>query len=311
MLLKEEKKMSKIISIQNSGESFEKSISLFNTAMKSNNSFYLDNEYYIFYGHNLPKKDYKINPHGTLGFYIEYFSKYEWCPVKNEKDLFFLREELLTKLYEKGYISNRNVRRLQENNQNYIEFIRKIPMEVLFPDLITNVKEKAKSIFQNVEFKKVFLESNFMRYYASLPLEKWAYSIYALNIDGTIGHYYFNNLGGNKYYTRNLFHMFSELLKKPILSGNSALFLAEIQDITKNMNYAIGYRNHSREIRTTRNFALQQLLSKKEGIIEPKNIVFSRYFDSITTRMEISTEEMANIVIAKAYEDFLNEYKVF
>ena len=233
--------MSKIISVQNSGESFEKSIALFNTAMQSNNSFYLGNEYYIFYGHNLPKKDHKINPHGTLGFYEEYFSKYEWCPIKSEKDLFLLREEFLTKLYENGYISNRSFKNLHENNVNYIHFIRKIPMELLFPDLTIHVKRKAKNIFPNVEFKEVFLENNFMKYYTSLPSEKWAYSIYALNIDGTIGHYYFTNLGESKYYTRNLFHMFSELLKKPILykASNLLLFLSAknfiIPYIPKNM----------------------------------------------------------------------------
>lgn len=307
----EEKYMSKIISIQNSGESFEKCIALFNTAIQSDNSFYTCNEFNVFYGHNLPKKDCKVNSHGTIGFYEKYFSKYEWNPIKSEKDLFIKREEILQILLNNGYISNRNFLNLIENDINYIQFIRKIPMEYVFPNLIFLVKEKVEKIFPNVQFKELFLENNVMKYYTSLPLEKWAYSIYALNIDGTVGRYYFNNLGEEKYYNRNLAHMFNELLKSPVLSANSALLLAEIEDATRNMKYPIGYRKHSRENRTTRNFALQHFLEKKEGVIEPKNIVFSKYFNFIDLNQQSSSEAMANIVIARVYEDFLNEYQIF
>lgn len=303
--------MSKIISIQNSGESFEKSIALFSTSMKSNSAFYLENEYSIFYGHNLPKKDCKINPHGTLGFYEEFFSKYDWCPIRCEQDLLMCKEDFLKKLCNEGCISNRNATKLMENNINYISFIRRIPMELLFPELTTKVKDKAKKIFPNACFNKVHLEDNFMIYYASLPIEKWAYSIYALNIDGTISHYYFNSTNFDEYDNRNLFHMFGELLKKPVLSGNSALFLAVIQDVTKNVKGLVGYRNHSREIRATRNFALNQFVNEREGIIEPKNVAFSKYFDDTIKNKGMTNESIANMAIAKAYEDFLNEYKIF
>lgn len=303
--------MNKIISIQNSGESFEKCIALFNTAVQSDNLFYACNKFKVFYGHNLPKKDCTINSHGTIGFYENYFSKYDWNPIKSEEDLFSKREEILFTLLNNGYISTRNISRLIENNTSYLQFIRKIPMEYVFPNLNLYVKEKVKKIFPNVQFNELFLENNFMKYYASLTSEKWAYSIYALNIDGTVGRYYFNNLGEERFYNRNLLHMFCELLKSPVLSANSAMFLAEIEDATRNMSYPIGYRNHSRENKSTRNFALQHFLEKKEGIIEPKNTVFSQYFNSFSLKQHITSETMANVVIAKAYEDFLNDNKIF
>jgi len=184
-------------------------------------------------------------------------------------------------------------------------------MKILFPGLFSHIKERAKEIFNNVEFEELFLEKNYIKCYDSLPTEKGAYSIYALNTNGTIGHYYFNNLGKDEYYERNLSHMFKELSKSPILSGNSALFIAQIQEAAKNMDGILGYRNHSRNVRLTRNFALQHILKEKKGIVEPKNTAFSKYFDLIENANEMSDEKVANIAIAKAYEDFLSEYKVF
>lgn len=291
--------MSKIISIQNSGESFEKCLALFYTARKSDVSFYSNNGFYIYYGHNLPKKDITISSHGTVGFYEKYFSKYDWCPISRIQDLLLMKERLLRLLNENGFISKRSRDYLYNNELLYIEFILKMPMEILFPDMFLKIREKVKDIFPNAKFDKIYLEKNYMQYFSSLPSERWAYSVYALNINGTIGRYYFSGLGNEEYYYRNLFHMFKDLSQKPILSGNSALFLAEIQDTTRNMRCAIGYREHNREKRHTRDFALQEILKEKSAIIEPRNTEFSKYFDTISDKERYSMEELANMVIAR------------
>ena len=164
--------MNKIISIQNSGESIEKCIALFNTAIKSDELFYTCNQFQIFYGHNLPKKDCTINSHGTIGFYLEFFSNCDWNPIKSENELLIEREKILDKLLKNNYISNRNFSSLIENNINYIRFIKKIPMAYIFPGMIEHIKEKLKKIFPNANFQELFLERNFMSYYVSLPIEK-------------------------------------------------------------------------------------------------------------------------------------------
>ena len=105
--------------------------------------------------------------------------------------------------------------------------------------------------------------------------------------------------------------MFKDLSRKTVLSGNSALFLAEIEEVTKKTKYAIGYREHKRENRYTRNFALKHFLDNKESLIEPKNVIFSEYYNRLGENYKISAEMMSNIVIAKAYKDFLDEYNIF
>lgn len=302
--------MSRIISIQNSGESLEKCISLFYTAKKSEESFYSDNQFYVYYGHNLPKKDSNVMPHGTVGFYEEYFSKYSWCPIKSDNDLLGRREMLLKEMNENRLLSRRNVDTLCKNDYKYLKFIKNVPMKILFPKFILHLEKSVKSIFPNTKFKEVFLEENYMQYFSSLPEKKDAYSIYALNINGTISHYYLNDFGTDMYY-RNLFHMFKDLSQKPVLSGNSAFFLAEIGDITKNMECYIGYRKHSREKRMNREFALAELLKNNESKIEPKNYIFSQYFDKFYMCKNYSAEKLANDVIANVYEDFINEYNIF
>lgn len=302
--------MSKIISIQNSGESLEKCISLYNSALKSDINFYTNNELYVFYGHNLNKKEKNINPHGTIGFYEEYYSNYDWCPIKGEQHLLIQKKKFLEELNENGIISKRVKTKLYDDQLRYLKFIRNLPIDILFPIFTDKLIKKIQKIFPNVHFKKIYLERDLMRIFSSLPEEKWAYSVYALNTNGTIGHYFFN-ICQNEFYERKLYHLFQDLSNKPVLSGNSATFLATIKDYMRNSDYAIGFRMHSRESRATRDFALRELIKDRKKIIEPKNSVFNNYFEKLEFKGNISMEKKANLVIAKAFEDFINEYDVF
>ena len=77
------------------------------------------------------------------------------------------------------------------------------------------------------------------------------------------------------------------------------------------MKYKVGYREHKRETRKTRNYALESILKEKNGIIEPKNTVFSGYFNQKDVLRLSSMEEKANEVIALAFRDFLNECMIW
>lgn len=299
--------MKRIISLQNSGESFEKAVVLYYTALESDNSFYSDNFLDIYYAHNLPKKDLSIKAHGTVGFYKQYFAKYEWCPLNDSSYLFSNREDIINELNLNGMINRKMASKLLDNQLLYEKFISKMPMEIIFSNFVDEIKQKTDRIFSNVKFHQMHLEKNFTTIYASLPNEKWAYSIYALDSRGDIDRFYFHNNWRECYYERNLYHEFEEIRRRTILSGNSAMFLAEIKEYSKHIKGAVGYREHSREKRLTRNYALEDFLKSRESIIEPKNCVmnakFSEYFNS-----KLTSEQLANYVIAKCYEHFLLKY---
>lgn len=302
--------MERIISLHNSGESFEKSIVLYNTARKSNPEFYSKYSLDIFYGHNLPKKDGKINAHGTVGFYEQYFSTYDWCPVHNDEQLWRDRTKILTALNLEGYLTRRSAERLSETSEDFYLFIKRMPMEVVFPEFIKTIKIQVQAVYPNVRFKQLYLEKNFMKVYSTLPEEKWAYSIFSLELNGKIGKYFLNLGRKEDLYERRLFHIFSELTRKPILSGNSAMFIAQIQDASRKIDGMIGYRVHSKEKRQIRDFALSQMIYGRETIVEPKNTVLNQIFSEYAHSAS-STEELANVVMAKAYERFLKENITF
>ena len=299
--------MNKIISLQNSGESLEKAIALMYTARKSCREFYDENSTIVYYGHNLPKKTKNIMPHGSVGFYEKYFSDFDFNPVKDEQTLIKDKTEILQRLLNMGVITERNLEKLNLDDQMYLNFIRLMPMDVVYGQVSKFICENAERFFGNVSFQNIQLEDNYMKYYTALEKDKWAYSIYSLDCTGTISRFYLPNLELTNYSLRNLIHMFSELSKKSCLSGNSAMFLAAIKDITRNMEYDVGYREHRREIRRTRNYALESILREKKGIIEPKNVIFSSYFNSKDVVKLDNMEEKANKVIATVFKDFLKE----
>ncbi len=299
--------MKKIISLQNSGESIEKTIALIYTARQSDPQFYDKNSIIVYYGHNLPKKSKKIMPHGTVGFYEKYLSGFDFNPVKNDKTLIADKNEILQKLLNKRLITEKNREKLNQDDSSYLTFIRLMPMDVVYKETTEFIRRSAEKHFKNVSFRNIYLEENYTKYYASLEKEKWAYSIYSLDYTGTISKFFMPELANNNYSLRNLMHMFGDLDKKSCLSGNSAMFLAAIKDMTRNMRYEVGYREHKREFRRTRNFELESILKARKGVIEPKNTAFNNYFNNTDIVMLKNMEEKANKVIATVYKDFLNE----
>lgn len=299
--------MNKIISLQNSGESLEKAIALVYTARKSCRKFYEENSIIVYYGHNLPKKNKNIMPHGSVGFYEKYFSDLEFNPVRGEQTLINDKEKILQNLLNNGIITIRNMEKIRLDNEMYLKFIRLMPMDVIYSDFSKFICQKAESFFGNVSFRNIHLEDNYMKYYASLEKDKWAYSIYTLDYTGTISRFYLPNLELSTYSLRSIVHMFKEFDRKSCLSGNSAMFLAAIKDLTRNMEYDIGYREHKREVRKTRNYALDSILKVKNGVIEPKNVALSSYFNGENVVSLKNMEEKANMVFATVFKDFLDE----
>lgn len=299
--------MDSIVSLNNSGESLEKTLALYFTSLEGNEQFYSNNNLLIYYGNNLPKKNPRIHSHGTVGFYNQYFEKYNWCPPCSEEALWANRIKIIDKLLFNTVITQRNAEKLVNNRDLFISLISNLPMSFIYPEFIYKIKSNSEIIFSNVTFNFMNLKENFLDVYSLIQTESWRYSIYSLDSNGIVGKYILN-IENNQYFERNLKHLNNDLNKKIVLSGNSAVFLTQILNEVFYKDIIIAYREHSREPRPNRNYALNHLLSYCDGIIEPKNIGLNRYFEYVYENYDINnnTELIANIALAKAYENYLN-----
>lgn len=291
----------KLISIHNSGESFEKSVALYYTTLKTNYKFYSDFDTHIYYAHNLPKTKKDLSVHGTVGFYEKYFSNYFWCPPCKKEELWNNRTEILNILVNKKIITSRVAEKLNNNIELYWSIIKMLPLEYIYPVFYYKLIKKSEEILQIQGFIPTELEKNCQAIYESLPNEKESYSIYALESNGIIGHYDMF-IEEDCHYEKRIDHLYSDLRKKVVLSGNSAILLASIHNSSKEIDGLIGYRNH-KHIRQNRDFALSQILTQKQGIIEPKNINFNNYYDKVNQINNI--EEKSNEVVALAYDEYI------
>lgn len=291
----------KLISIHNSGESFEKSVALYYATIQTNYKFYSDFDTHIYYAHNLPKTKQDLSVHGTVGFYEKYFSNNFWCPPCKKEELWNDRTEILNMLVDKKTITSRVAEKLNNNIELYWSIIKMLPLEYIYPIFYYKLIKKSEEILQVQGFFSTELEQNCQTIYELLPNEKKFYSIYALESNGIIGHYDMF-IEDDYRHEKKLNHLYSDLRKKIVLSGNSAILLASIYNVSKDIDGLIGYRNHKHS-RQNRDFALSQILTQKEGIIEPKNINFNNYYDKVNYFNNI--EEKSNEVVALAYDEYI------
>ena len=156
----------KLISIHNSGESFEKSVALYYSTLQINYNFYSDFETYIYYSHNLPKTKKDLSVHGTIGFYEKYFSNYCWCPPCKKEDLWDDRNKILNLLVNKKIITLRVAEKLSENIELYWRIIKMIPLEYLYPIFCHNLIKNSEEIL-GLRFIPIELETNYQKIYES------------------------------------------------------------------------------------------------------------------------------------------------
>lgn len=292
-----------LVSIHNSGESLEKSIALIYNALNKNYSFYSKYKIIVFYGHNLSKKteNFLSSAHGSISFYQNNFLNENWCPECSPEYLWRNREDILNLLINKKIISYRYAEKLYSDSVLYMNFISRLPMEYVNSDFIYKIINYSKEIFPNVEFIPIDLENNYMGIYKSLPQNKNIYSIYALENKCVIGHYDMEILLDYRY-DKRLQHLYRELERKAVLSGNSAMFLASILYLTNDIEKIVGYRNHKYN-RPNRDSALTEILKYNNGIIEPKNVDYNKYYDK--TSLCNNMEEKSNEVVALAFRDYI------
>lgn len=293
-----------LISINNSSESLEKTIGLIYTNIIFNYNFYNNFEVYIFYGNNLPKQNKELTVSGTLGFYDKYFQNYNLNYPVNINDLWLDKINILQKLISNGKLSPRRADKMSYDMCLFSKLMKNIPITYLYPDFYERYMSLIGKQCSNIHFVMINLYDTYMKIFEELKQNNLLYKIYALTNDGDIG--VFNlDIPKNDFYERNKLHLLKSLKKSVALSGNSAIFLRQIeQEIRKKSFCTIGYRNHKIS-RIARDDAMKYILENyPNALIEPKNVLYNSYFDEFAG--QIYGEELANQVVLKVYLDFLN-----
>lgn len=298
--------MEKFVSLNNSSESLEKSLSLIYTSYMSDEKFYSDKQQYVFYGHNLPKISKSINVCGTIGFYIDNYNDCDWSPIHSYEELWDMKEIVIEKMVTNGKLSIRTAEKLLLDKELYICIITKLPVDYIFEDFYANLISFFRKKYDSVSLKKIDLEKNIKELYTKLPNKKEYYSIYGLESDGRVGHYYMKLDKNNSKYINRLLHLYSDLNKRIVLSGNVGILIASIDYNMRNDDYILGYRERKSHIRHARNYALDNVTPYKK-IIEPKNYVFNSYYD--LANHALNEEKMSNEVVAKVFKKVMKEVK--
>lgn len=295
--------MEKLISINNSSESLEKSIGVMYTNMMHNPSFYDPYDITVFYGDNLPKTNKEVSVTGTIGFYDKYMSDFDFGYIFDINELWLYRETILNDLVKREIITERNANKLINNYSMFSKVIPLMPVYYLYPNFYNDLLDRIKLIMPNVTFEHLDLFDSCESILNETKDHAILHKIYGLQLNGDISRFNFS-LPQNEFYNRSKIHLLRSIKKSVALSGNITVFLSQIRKELLSDD-VIGYRYH-KDARFTREIALDKILDIcPNTILEPKNRLYNRYFDKY--KDIVNNEERANEVAANAYYDFVKE----
>ena len=289
----------RLLSLSCSGESLEKVLTLYYHALLSAPDFYNSYKVILFYGNNLPKKDCTLAAHGTAAFYDRYFKQEPYLPPCSREYLWTHAKEVVHQLVYTGHLTGRQGDALLGSPERFWSFVRNIPISVLYPNFMSALIKKAMEELAIFSLRPLYLERNYYKVLSKIKDNAGHYSIYALEADGTIGTYYLHP--NNEHDTA---HLYSELARRPVLSGNSGLLIHQIANRIGS-HTTVGYRVHKKRIRSNREHALSYLLEGRNRILEPKNYYFTTYYHDLDPNL--SDEEKSIEAFAAGYRRFLNE----
>ena len=287
----------RLLSLSCSGESLEKVLTLYYHAKLSNPDFYNNYRVILFYGNNLPKKDSAYNAHGTVGFYNRYLSDLPFLPPCTKEFLLEHADVVADHLVYEGLLTGRQSKALLDDPEYFWNFVRNVPFSALYPNFMSDLAEKAKEELNIFKLQPLCLEENFYKVLSKPDIDPYHYFLYALEANGTIGTYYLNQKDANE-----KAHLFSELSRRPVLSGNSGLLIRQIADRI-GAQTTVGYRVHKNRIRPNREHALSYLIRERKTVLEPKNTQFTQYYKNLDPNM--TDEEKSIEAFAAGYRSFL------
>ena len=285
-----------LVSLNSSGESFEKAISLYYSTFRFNSDFYKNHDVVIFYGHNLPKHYKDKIVHGTVGFYAKYLKGNRLTPCCDIELLLCYRDTILNKLIRQNVLSCRAAEKLSCNRTIYERYINNLPLEYIYPNYISKVKELSIGMLGLSSVRQLYFERNIIYLDKMIEGNYGIVRLYTLDYSGIVGH--LNLSRTQKIPSYDILH---SLQHKSVISCNSAMFLLNIRHMLKSAtNVIVGYRPHDSHPRPNRNSALKFILNTIPSIVEPSNKIANEMF-----RKYHQSEDIENLVYSELYSSLL------
>lgn len=292
-----------LISILNSGESLEKTLTLSRLAYQQNSEFYNDiDDLIVFYTDNLPKKIPTIPAHGTIGALLTYLPSA--IPYKNFDDIWDDRQFVLSKLKTKERITERMRFRLFNERERYLRTIACCPWYDIFDNMAYRLIRELNSALPVICIQRLDFRNNFERTIGHIlnyfPIAK----LYFLNPDGIMS---------SRAFGRSILGLHSTLKDSVerciVCSPNVYTFLTGIIEWieTSCRSVLVGFRHFNRTPRRSYDTAIDAFdMSGLKMIIEPANKSFTKVLDSIDIKYGcIPLEHKINLSIYQCLREVL------
>ena len=283
-----------LVSLVNSGESFEKCVALVDCAYKANADYYKSFEkVYVFYSDNLQKHhDQKVS--GSLKAFIDFCDEY--CVGIKLKS----KQETLGSLLNLKIISKKTFIRCIKNTREYNKIISNVPWYIIYNVEKDKILQYMNMKYPNVEFVHLNTNISFDELYDGLPLYQRVAKIYFMDRGGCIASKDIGKMDINISKIRKCFN------KSVIQAYNVFLFINTICAYAKmNLNdFKIGYRPASRYVRKTYETAIKIVNENYPFTIEPSNLEYNKNFLLFNAQC---VEDKNFSVIYKAFYNVLKE----
>jgi hypothetical protein len=293
-----------LISLVNSGESIEKTLVLFESAMKYNADFYKGfDKVTLFYDENLSKHRNASFPHGSVGANLNFLSKNYDIKYKSEDDLWNDRGYILKTLGEKNRISERSIEKLDRNFSRYIKVVNNLPMELIDNFFYEILLRNFLSKYPFVNIVKLNLRNDFEIFLDNLPNDNAA-QLHALDTEGSIG----NRVFQTPLELKDRTSIVNYVNKSVIVSGNIYIFMMKIVEHLKtldNNSWTVACRQKSLSSRNASQTGFENIekLNSYAIIAEPKNDYFNELLNASKEQC-ISTENLVNKAVYKGLLEF-------
>lgn len=178
--------MNTLVSLVNSGESFDKALVLAVTSLRAAPQFYSSfDKIIIYYSENLPKTASAQYGHGSLGALTRYWPNSPLTQYSALDDLWEDRTALLAGLISAGRLSPRTADRYRNDRELYLRTVPHCPWILFYPEM-QNVPITAGGLV-SVEFRQVDFRLHFYSIYTSMPYSATGLAkLYQLHPDGAV-----------------------------------------------------------------------------------------------------------------------------